>query len=639
MIDGVCGMNYWIFQGNPRHKDKDDRYFDVTKYVLEEDVLTWEVRQKHYVNQIKTDDLVFIWRADGNQKGSGGIIAKGIVVSDVRFNVEKDVNQVEVKVIERKVTPEAGMILRSELKQDIVLSELQIIKQPSGTNFKLSDEEFTLLEQVWNKTRGIIKKENCSFYPSLSEYDPDITVNQFEELLLNESVVKRSWLDTLYFLYQKGGEGTCKQISIKYGNTPQHYNRHAINIAKAIHNEIDCKLYLNKDNKTTYWPILFYGKELRSSNEGEFIWKLREPLLEAIQSMNKKGIFECMKDEQEFFYNTILYGPPGTGKTYHSVLYAVAICDQIKIETLKAKPYEEVLSRYHQLKDEGRICFTTFHQSYGYEEFIEGIQPLITDHEAGEIKYCYKNGIFKRFCQTAQCSLSTSQPKPYVFIIDEINRGNVSKIFGELITLIEATKRLGMSEEMTVSLPYTGDSFGVPNNVYLLGTMNTADRSIALMDTALRRRFNFIEMLPDSKVLEEIGIGSITINDETLNLVNLLELMNRRIEYLFDREHMIGHAFFTPLKKDPTLGRLATIFEKSIIPLLQEYFYEDYEKIQLVLGDNAKEDQYKFILDEPLRVREIFSGHPDLDLPDKKYNIQRSAFYYLQSYKKIGVGV
>ena len=215
----------------------------------------------------------------------------------------------------------------------------------------------------------------------------------------------------------------------------------------------------------------------------------------------------------------------------------------------------------------------------------------------------------------------------------------MSKIFGELITLIEATKRLGMSEEMTVSLPYTGDSFGVPNNVYLLGTMNTADRSIALMDTALRRRFNFIEMLPDSKVLEEIGIGSITINDETLNLVNLLELMNRRIEYLFDREHMIGHAFFTPLKKDPTLGRLATIFEKSIIPLLQEYFYEDYEKIQLVLGDNAKEDQYKFILDEPLRVREIFSGHPDLDLPDKKYNIQRSAFYYLQSYKKIGVGV
>ena len=158
MIDGVCGMNYWIFQGNPRHKDKDDRYFDVTKYVLEEDILTWEVRQKHYVNQIKTDDLVFIWRADGNQKGSGGIIAKGIVVSDVRFNVEKDVNQVEVKVIERKVTPEAGMILRSELKQDIVLSELQIIKQPIGTNFKLSDEEFNLLEKVWNKIRSGVRR-------------------------------------------------------------------------------------------------------------------------------------------------------------------------------------------------------------------------------------------------------------------------------------------------------------------------------------------------------------------------------------------------------------------------------------------------------------------------------------------------
>ena len=229
------------------------------------------------------------------------------------------------------------------------------------------------------------------------------------------------------------------------------------------------------------------------------------------------------------------------------------------------------------------------------------------------------------------------ETKPYVFIIDEINRGNISKIFGELITLIEDSKRAGAAEAMEATLPYSGESFSVPNNVYILGTMNTADRSIALMDTALRRRFEFVEMMPNSEVLESLGVGTIVVDGEELNVARMLDVINERIEFLFDREHTIGHAFFTKLANDPSIDTLASVFEKNVIPLLQEYFYEDYEKIQMVLGDNddQKEDEYKFILDKKVELKQIFKGNPDIDLPPKGYSIQRSAFRKLQSYKQI----
>jgi 5-methylcytosine-specific restriction protein B len=225
--------------------------------------------------------------------------------------------------------------------------------------------------------------------------------------------------------------------------------------------------------------------------------------------------------------------------------------------------------------------------------------------------------------------------QPCVFIIDEINRGNISKIFGELITLIEDTKRKGEAEEMTAVLPYSHDEFSVPNNVYILGTMNTADRSIALMDTALRRRFSFVEMMPESEVLNALGVGTITDGTDELNVSAMFEIINKRIEYLYDREHMIGHAFFIKLKDDPSVETLAMIFKKNVIPLLQEYFYEDYAKIQYVLGDNQKENSLKFILDEPLEMREIFNGTPDIDLPEKTYRIQEEAFHNILSYKAI----
>ncbi len=344
--------------------------------------------------------------------------------------------------------------------------------------------------------------------------------------------------------------------------------------------------------------------------------------------------------------NMILYGPPGTGKTYNTVTYAVSIIENQSLESIQNENYSSVFERYVSYKAQGRIAFTTFHQSYGYEEFIEGIKPVISqdgDDETTDIKYEYTSGVFKKFCNKAKEVTLNGQihnyelnvretNQPYIFIIDEINRGNISKIFGELITLIEPTKRMREDEAATAILPYTGDEFGVPNNVYIIGTMNTADRSIALMDTALRRRFKFIEMMPDENVLTSLNIQDI----DGINVPKMLKTINERIEYLYDREHTIGHAYFTSLAKNPTLDHLADIFLNAIIPLLQEYFYEDYSKIQLVLGDNAKENSaYKFILDHEINVRKVFKGDPDIDLPEKKYSIQTNAFYQAESYKLI----
>lgn len=361
--------------------------------------------------------------------------------------------------------------------------------------------------------------------------------------------------------------------------------------------------------------------------------------------------------------NMILYGPPGTGKTYSTAKYAVAICDELSLEKVDEWEYEKVLKRYNELKELKRVAFTTFHQSYGYEEFIEGIKPEVDDHN--NVIYKVEDGLFKKFCEIAGKShdhVATSnadghqatgneninkleepnlgpnetvEDHPYVFVIDEINRGNISKIFGELITLIENTKRKGAEEAMEVVLPYSGDLFSVPNNVYILGTMNTADRSIALMDTALRRRFGFVAMMPDASLLDGVNIVDKSVS---VNIGQMLRVINERITFLYDREHTIGHAFFMKLVQGGTVSDLAEIFKKSVVPLLQEYFYEDYEKIRLVLGDSAKKDKdAQFI-----QAKDISEDLFDIDVSEtidiserRNYTIVYKNFDNIMAYKGI----
>lgn len=400
------------------------------------------------------------------------------------------------------------------------------------------------------------------------------------------------------------------------------------------------KVRLQLDIKAPYDNLL--------TRLAEGVKKLEPYYLEAISdfhesSVNEDGSRYSTKTEDFYPKNMILYGPPGTGKTYHTVYYSVGIIEGKSYDVMIQETYEEILKRYTYYKQNGQIMFTTFHQSYGYEEFIEGIKPKLIDSSLksknqetkdDNLFYTLQPGRFKVFCKHALGYMENEQneTKNFVFIIDEINRGNMSKIFGELITLIESSKRLGEKEEMTLKLPYSEEEFGVPNNVYIVGTMNTADRSIALMDTALRRRFNFIEMMPEPQVLNQINQDVM----RGINVCRMLDVMNNRIAVLYDREHTIGHAYFVSLIEKPSLKNLADIFKNSIIPLLQEYFYEDYEKIQLVLGDNAKsENQYKFIIDRNINVNEIFKGDVDVDIMEKDYEIQNQAFLCAQSYIEI----
>lgn len=275
-----------------------------------------------------------------------------------------------------------------------------------------------------------------------------------------------------------------------------------------------------------------------------------------LQNATKRSTSSAKRLETDFFDRV----PDSTAwqLTEGGTEAATQLAEQLADSATKARP------------DSFFCSMVTFHQSYGYEDFIEGIRAEIIEDK---VVYHVKPGVFKAFCDRAK-----EHPEDkFLFVIDEINRGNISKIFGELITLIEPTKRIGAKEALTVTLPYSGEAFGVPSNVYLLGTMNTADRSIAMMDTALRRRFDFVEMMPKPDVVAK-KVGTI----EGIDVAACLRIMNQRIEALYDREHTLGHAFFLNIT---TVEELKAVFENKVIPLLQEYFYEDYEKIKAVLND------------------------------------------------------
>lgn len=501
-----------------------------------------------------------------------------------------------------------------------------------------------------------------------------------------------------------------------------------------------------------------------------FLWVATaypEPVMEPLQTLEANERENKMMIKAPL--NQVLYGPPGTGKTYHTVNKALEILDPAYIAQ-HADDRDALRRRFDELRSKGRIAMVTFHQSFSYEDFVEGLRASTT--ESGQIRYDVEDGIFKRMCSAASSrktggSAETVDPRgrriwkmslgntqgddayvfdeclathqillgygsaidfsgagsreevrrrhhnvnpnarefsvsavhrfvnemkkgdlvvisdgnrkfraigeimgdyrhlerednyvqsravrwlrvfspslpheqlmervfsqmtlyqldlesqeleklaellraagpddpatPYVLIIDELNRGNVANIFGELITLIEDNRRIGASEETTVTLPYSKTHFGVPANLYLICTMNTADRSLVHLDTALRRRFEFEELMPEPGVLISSGIDEI----DGVNVVAVMEAINRRIELIYDREHTLGHSFFLPLIREPTIEGLARIFDKTILPLLQEYFFEDWAKIRQVLGDDQKNDSALCFVTEAYSAAEI----------------------------------
>lgn len=571
---------------------------------------------------------------------------------------------------------------------------------------------------------------------------------------------------------------------------------------------------------TSHAPTLSQGKsawlaEVNSIDQLTALCNWYESVeTEEISEMKNRSI----SGNENFSLNSILYGPPGTGKTYSTLWRAVSLADPdwfsnlIMQELSEDEQRSNMKSRYEELCADGRISFTTFHQSFSYEDFIEGIRASSTDDKG--LAYGIEDGVFKDIARRAAKSVAgtslpglsaapsiwkisigrgsekamrdkcindgearigwnntgdltvdlddrtqdqrdywnsslsernraalndfsesiqmgdvllclkdaetvqavgivtsayafddsarnangdyahvrkvdwilknidlnilslndgrrmvqqtvypltriswnslieelrrqkialpdslldveTSGKRPnYVLIIDEINRGNISRIFGELITLLEPDKRISGSDERSVILPYSKESFAVPDNLYVLGTMNTADKSLAQLDIALRRRFEFIELMPKPELLAGIVVHGVDLSE-------LLDVLNQRIEVLLDRDHMLGHAYFWPLKvaksDAESVSLLASIFENRIIPLLQEYFFADWERIGWVLNDPNKlvDAQFIQIGNVGKTLGHLFPGSIANELNDRRYKINHLAFTNPAAYQGI----
>jgi len=274
--------------------------------------------------------------------------------------------------------------------------------------------------------------------------------------------------------------------------------------------------------------------------------------------------------------NTILYGAPGTGKTYSTAEYALKIVDPNFSYNTRA----DIMRKYREYIDSDRIVFTTFHQSYGYEDFIQGLRP---NSNSGNLNFEPVDGIFKRIADKAMYDTEND----YVIIIDEINRANISKVFGELITLIEDNKRWGEVNALSVTLP-SGEVFAVPNNLYIIGTMNSADKSISLIDTALRRRFEFVEFVPRAEL----------VTNELLK--EIIVKLNKALKDEFENtDLLIGHAYFINKSEDD----LCDIMNNSVIPLLYEYNYDNAKKVKTQLNEVLKDTDFKISASEFGRIK------------------------------------
>jgi hypothetical protein len=337
-----------------------------------------------------------------------------------------------------------------------------------------------------------------------------------------------------------------------------------------IGNSLNARRVLNRNKVQLPSNLHIVGSIIMSNaNDMEFDYKFQRCLVDsgndtpnATETKTELPVLYPRETNTVVPMNFILYGAPGTGKTYATAEYAMAIIERRKVDLTQKTPAErlELMKKYKEAIQNGRITFTTFHQSYGYEDFIQGLRP---DTQSGGFNFVPVDGVFKRIADEA----IKHGDKDYVIIIDEINRANISKVFGELITLIEVDKRWGEINALSVTLP-SGQAFAVPNNLFIVGTMNSADKSISLIDAALRRRFDFIEVVPNAKIVENTVLKTV------------LERLNEELfKELDSTDLLVGHAYF--MGKDE--NDLCAIMNQSIIPLLYEYFYDNSNKVKNIL--------------------------------------------------------
>lgn len=464
----------------------------------------------------------------------------------------------------------------AELQQDEELKNM-LASQITETHYP-DTELRTLTMDVGFFIRTYLKKDVDA--PSTDEwwpihYSPELTVEDWESLLYDNEVFTDSSLEIMKRMLDCGGKATCEELVMKYGESEDFYSSTSTDLSKRIVQKTGCPVMSVEDERNKWWPVLYIGKAIKKDEKGSIVWKLRTELSEALGrvdlskvnlyqnsllSVNGNGRYKKDDFLKEVYMteakydrlaavlkkkkNIILQGAPGVGKTFAAKRLAYSMMGEV---------------------DDSRIEYIQFHQNYSYEDFMMGYKPV---DDGFELKY----GIFYRFCQKAENHLD----KDYFFIIDEINRGNMSKIFGELLMLIEPDYRGNK-----ITLAYNGLSFSVPKNLHIIGMMNTADRSLAMIDYALRRRFSFFDMEPGFDSEGFIHYQNGFSNDTFNSLVERMKELNQEImkDKSLGKGFCIGHSYFCNMDVCSEES-LKDIVDFDILPMLSEYWFDDSTKLQ-----------------------------------------------------------
>lgn len=464
----------------------------------------------------------------------------------------------------------------AELQQDEELKNM-LASQITETHYP-DTELRTLTMDVGFFIRTYLKKDVDA--PSTDEwwpihYSPELTVEDWESLLYDNEVFTDSSLEIMKRMLDCGGKATCEELVMKYGESEDFYSSTSTDLSKRIVQKTGCPVMSVEDERNKWWPVLYIGKAIKKDEKGSIVWKLRTELSEALGrvdlskvnlyqnsllSVNGNGRYKKDDFLKEVYMteakydrlaavlkkkkNIILQGAPGVGKTFAAKRLAYSMMGEV---------------------DDSRIEYIQFHQNYSYEDFMMGYKPV---DDGFELKY----GIFYRFCQKAENHLD----KDYFFIIDEINRGNMSKIFGELLMLIEPDYRGNK-----ITLAYNGLSFNVPKNLHIIGMMNTADRSLAMIDYALRRRFSFFDMEPGFDSEGFIHYQNGFANDIFNSLVERVKELNQEImkDKSLGKGFCIGHSYFCNMDVCSEES-LKDVVEFDILPMLSEYWFDDSTKLQ-----------------------------------------------------------
>lgn len=519
----------------------------------------------------KIGDIVYIYLTAPIKK-----VEYKCVVKKINISFEETVDDKEYWFdIEEYKSSQEGYYSRLELVDHVDTEELNLdklkekgLKSAPQRPIKLIGERSKLVDYLEKHFRNNEENLDSLDNPSteLNKYiNKDVfKQNQWLELLNDKEVFYENNLQMLEKMYEFGGNATGSELAVALDKSQSSFNSPIVALAKRIYKKTNIKPFIGTDGKISYWSVLFNGEV---DTNTYFRWYMKDNLYEAVEEWirvkAKKDLPTYTKDEflkevfmEESLYDTtvdllrykkniILEGPPGVGKTFVSKRLAYSLMGE---------------------KDESRVEMVQFHQNYAYEDFIMGFRPL--EGEGFGLEY----GVFYDFCKRA----GENPEKDYYFIIDEINRGNLSKIFGELFMLIEGDKR-----DEYVTMGYSKERFTVPSNIYIIGTMNTADRSLAQLEVAMRRRFAFITLQPEFNQKWQLHLRNQNVSDTMINkIVSTIERINEDIrdDFQLGKGYEIGHSFFTNYPDRIDEDRwFYQVIQYEIKPLLEEYYFDRLE--------------------------------------------------------------